>query len=78
MSPDHGCVVVNEDTELLSELFLERRANFLVGRGVQAAARDLGGEPVRLGESDGQGNEVFLDLLRGELIADLVERLDSL
>ena len=45
---------------------------------VEAGSGDLGGEPVGFGEADGEGDEVLLDLLLGELVADLVEGLDSL
>lgn len=41
LSSNHWCVVVNKKAELLAELLLERRADLLVGGGVQAAARNL-------------------------------------
>ncbi len=78
LAAHHGCVVVDQLAELLAQLFLDGRRDLGVGRRVEAASRHLGGEPVGLGEADGERDEVLLDLLGGEVAADLVERLDSL
>ncbi len=78
LAAHHGCVVVDQLAELLAELFLDRRRHLGIGRRVQAASRDLGCEPVGLGEADREGDEVLFDLLRGEIAADLVERFDGL
>ena len=52
--------------------------HLLVGRREEAASRNLRGKPVCLCEPDGEGDEVFLDLLGRKLLADLVQRLDGL
>ena len=44
----------------------------LVGCVEESGGGDFGGEPVGFAEADGQGDEVLLDLLLGELIADFV------
>ena len=67
-----------EKAELLAKLFLDIRRDLLVRCGIETAARDFRGEPICLGESNGQGNEVFLDLLGRKLVANLVEGIDSL
>lgn len=63
LSADHGGIIVDEQTKLLAELFLDGRRHLAVRSGEEAAARHLGGEPVCFGESDGEGDEVLLDLL---------------
>ena len=69
---DHGGLIADEVAELLAELFLDRGRDLLVGGGVQAASGYLGGEPVGLGEADGEGDEVLFDLLGRQVFADLV------
>lgn len=69
---------MNELRELLSEPFLRLWSGMLVWCVVEASGRDLGCEPIGFGKTESQGNEVLLDLLLRKLIADLVERLDSL
>lgn len=39
---------------------------------VQSGGRDLRCEPIGLGKANGKGDEVLLDLLLRELVADLV------
>lgn len=69
---------MDELRELLSESFLRLWGGMLIWCVVEPSGRDLGCKPVGFGETQGQGNEVLLDLLLRKLIADLVERLDSL
>lgn len=78
LTANHGGFVVDQQAKLVAELFLDRRRDLLVRGCEEAAARHLGCEPVGLGETDSEGNKVFFDLLRGQAIADFVERLDSL
>lgn len=78
LTADHGSLIVDQKAELLAQLLLDGRRDLLVGGCEEAASRDLGCEPIGLGEADGEGDEVFLDLLRRELAADLVEGLDGL
>jgi hypothetical protein len=78
LTADHGSLIVDEHTELLAQLLLDRRRDLLVRSCVETASRDLGCEPIGLGETDGEGDEIFLDLLRRELFADLIEGLDGL
>ena len=49
-----------------------------VGLVVEACGGDFGGEPVGFGEAEGEGDEVLLDLLARELVADFVEGFDGL
>lgn len=49
-----------------------------VGGGVEPSSGDLGSKPVGFGEADNEWSEVGLDLVLGELVADLVQRLNSL
>lgn len=72
LTAHHGRVVVDQLAELLSELFLDRGRDLGVGGREEAAPRDLGGEPVGLGEANREGDEELLDLLGGEIDADLV------
>lgn len=72
LTAHHGGLIVDELTELLAQLFLDRWRNFRVGGSVQAASGNLGCEPVGLGKANRKRNEVFFDLLRRELGADLV------
>ena len=78
LAADHGRLVVDEQAELLAELLLDGRGDLGVGSCEEAAARHLRGEPVGLGQSDCEGDKVFLDLLRGEIVANLVEGFDGL
>ena len=75
---DHGGLIVDKLAELLAELCLDGRRHLLVWGSVETAAGHLGGEPVRFGEADSQRDEVFFDLLGGQVAADLVEGLDGL
>lgn len=72
LTAHHGRVVVDQLAELLSELFLDRGRDLGVGGREEAAPRDLRGEPVGLGEANREGDEELLDLLGGEIDADLV------
>lgn len=78
LSPDHRRVIVYELSKLLPEALLRLRSGMLVWYVVEASGRDLRGEPVCLGETDGQGDEILLDLLLRQLIANLVERFNGL
>lgn len=78
LSSDHGCLIVDQEPELLAQLDLNGRGDLLVGRSEETASRNLRGKPVCLRETDGERDEVFLDLLGRQLLADLVERLDGL
>lgn len=78
LTAHHGGLIVDELSELLAQLFLNGRRNFRVGGCVEAASGDLGREPVGLGEANRKRDEVFFDLLRRELGADLVQRFDGL
>ena len=69
---------MHQQAELVTQLLLGCGRDLLVGCCVQATSRHLGGEPVRLGEPECEGDEELFDLLRRELLADLVERLDGL
>lgn len=57
---------------------MDRWRDLLVRYGVETAAGHLGGEPVGLGESDRQWDEVLFNLLRRQIVADLVEGFDGL
>lgn len=78
LAADHGCVIVDQLAKLLPELRLDGRRDLGIRCLVKTACRDPRSEPVGLGKADGEGDEVFLDLLGRELGADLVQRLDSL
>jgi hypothetical protein len=78
LTSDHRGLIVDEQAKLLTELLLDGGRNFLVGSCEEATSGNLGCEPICFGESDCEGNKEFLDLLGRELLADLVERLDSL
>lgn len=78
LTTDHGSLVVDQQAELLAQLFLNRRGHLLVGSCEETTATDLGSEPVGLCEADCEGDEVLLDLLRREILADLVEGFDGL
>lgn len=69
---------MNQEAKLCAKRLLNLRGYLLVGGRVQTTARDFGGEPVSLAEADGERNKVLFDLLSGEILTDLVERLDSL
>jgi hypothetical protein len=69
---------VDQQAELLAQRLLDGRGDLGVGGGVEAASRDLGGEPVGFREADGEGDEVLLNLLGRQLVADFVQRLDGL
>lgn len=78
MAADHGSLVVDQEPKLLTELFLSGWRDRLVRGGEEATSGDLGCKPVCFGEPHGERNEVLFDLLRRELFANLVERLDGL
>ena len=67
-----------EEAKLVAKLFLYRGRDLGIRGSKETAPRYFRGKPVCLCEADGEGDEVLLDLLRGELLADLVQRLDSL
>jgi hypothetical protein len=69
---------VNELAIVLSERFLRLGCGPGIGGLVEAGCRDLGGEPVGLGQAHDEGDEGILNLLLRQLLANLVERLDSL
>lgn len=50
----------------------------LIGSVVEASRGNFGGEPIGFGETDGEWDEVLLDLLLGQLFADLVQRFHGL
>lgn len=78
LAADHRRLIVDQQAKLLAELFLDRCRHLLVGGGVETTARDLGREPICLGEPDGKRNKVFFDLLRREVGTNLVEGFDGL
>lgn len=57
---------------------LQSWRGLLVWCGVEASRGDLGGEPVGLGQTEDERDEMLLDLALGELLANLVEGLDGL
>lgn len=77
-SADHRCVIADECCELLSEAGLNLCAHFYIWVIVEAGGGDFGCKPVRAGEADCERDEVLLDLFGRELVANFVERLDSL
>jgi len=54
------------------------RARFGVGDVVETGGRDFRGKPIGFREAEGKWDKVKLDLFLGQLLADFVERLDSL
>lgn len=73
LAAHHGGLIVYEYSELCAKLFLNGGRDLWVGGGVEAASRHLGRKPVCLGEPICEGNEVLLDLLLVQLLADLVQ-----
>jgi hypothetical protein len=69
---------VNQEAKLCAKRLLNLWRDLLVWGRVQTTAGDFGGEPVSLAEADRERDEVFFDLLGGKVLADLVERFDSL
>lgn len=78
LSSDHRCLIMDEETELLTELLLHWWRGLLVWSMVKSSRRDLRCEPIRLRKPYGEWNEVLLNLLHRQLLADLVQRLDGL
>lgn len=60
---DHGSIIMNEKTKLLTELFLNGRRDLAIRGCEESAARYLGRKPVGLGQSNGERDEVLLNLL---------------
>lgn len=69
---------MHELAELLPKNFLRRPTRLRVGGVVKTRGGDLGREPIGLGQTQREGNEVLLDLLLGKVFANLVQGLDSL
>ncbi len=78
LSAHHGCLIVHELAELLSQSLLGWRSGARVGHVVQAGGGYLRREPVCFREADGERDEKVFDLLLRELLADLVQRFDGL
>ena len=64
--------------ELGSQTLLDGWRHLFVGNSVEAGGRNLRGEPVCLGKFDCNGNEVFFDLCRRQLLTDLIQGLNCL
>lgn len=75
---DHRGLIVYKVSEVLPEALLECLIGFPVWCRVQTCSGDLGGEPIRFGEVQDQGNKVLFDLAFRQLLADLVEGFDGL
>ncbi len=63
---------------MLSESFLRLRCGMLVWDVIKSCGGDFGCEPVSFRQADDQWDEVLLDLLLIELLADFVQGLDGL
>lgn len=64
---NHGGLIADQDAKLCTKRFLNLRRYLFVWGRVQTTTRDFGGKPVSLAETDGERDEVFFDLLGGEL-----------
>jgi hypothetical protein len=78
LSSDHGGVVVHELAVVLSERLLRGGCGAGVGGLVKTSRGDFWCEPIRLWQAHYEGYEGILDLLLRQLLANLVEGLDSL
>jgi hypothetical protein len=64
---------VNQESELCAKGLLNLGGDLLIRGCVQTATGDFGSEPVGLAQADSKGDEIFFDLLRGEVQTDLIE-----
>lgn len=78
LSSHHGGLIVHETPKVLPEALLQRLGGLLVWSAIETGGGNLRGEPVGFGQAENHRNEVFFDLLGGQLLADFIEGLDSL
>lgn len=78
LSAHHRGFIVYQSSKVLAEGLLQSWRSLLVWCGVEASRGDLGGEPVGLGQTEDERDEMLLNLALGELLANLVEGLDGL